>query len=80
MALYAAAYGFLVSERSLIPTQATKPPSSRRLTYPRPFVPEDPPVRLERNVEASIVSIRIDLARAHAQRLSRRSCRPRVDL
>ena len=44
MALCVAAYGLLVSERSLIPPQTIKPCSSRRLAYPRVIDPVDPPI------------------------------------
>ena len=70
-----AAYGFLVSERSLIPPQ-TDPPrrSSRRLGYPKITDPAEPPPRPERHVLNSIATIRISLANVLARRLPRCPC------
>ena len=80
MALCVAAYGFLVSERSLIPPSGLKPRSSKRLAYPKVIDPADPPIRPERHVASSIASIRIRLARALARRLSRCPCCQRANL
>ena len=68
MALCVAAYGLLVSERRLIPPQATKSCSSRRLAYPPVIDPADPPIRAERHLKASIATIRTKLARRIARR------------
>src|SRR3979411_573122 len=45
-----AAYGFLVSEREIIPPQALVPPCrSRNLPFPEVIDPEAPPLRTQRH-------------------------------
>ena len=81
MALCVAAYGFLVSERSLIPPSDDKTLLIEgALAYPRVIDPADPPVRTERHVTTSIASLRINLARNIARRLPRCPCCQRANL
>lgn len=52
-----AAYGFLISEREMIPPQHLDPPRcSRRLAFPK--VTEAPPLRPERHIPNSIATMR----------------------
>ncbi len=81
MALCVAAYGFLVSERSLIPPSDDKIKliQAPRLS-PRVIDHADPPIRAERHIKASIATIRIKLARNIARRLPRCPCCQRANL
>jgi hypothetical protein len=79
MALCVAAYGFLVSERSLIPPSDDKTlviKTSRLSNGFRPRGSPDP----SRHVKSSITSIRIRLARSIARRLPRCPCCQRANL
>src|ERR687898_29729 len=56
------------------PPQAQKGRSSRHLAFPRATVPGALPLRPERHVETSIMTLRIHLAHALARRLPRCPC------
>ena len=71
-----AAYGFLVSERSLFPPQDASEPE--RLRYPLAGGPEGIPSRPERHNPRSITSVRRLLAVALARRLPRCPCCQRL--
>jgi SRSO17 transposase len=65
-----AAYGSLICEREAIPPQP--PGSARSLHYPKVSDPAVPPIRPERHVENSIVTIRKQLTVALAKILTHR--------
>jgi hypothetical protein len=73
MALCIAAYGFLISERILIPPSDNKTVlvEAPSLSYPSVINPADPPIRTERHLITSIASLRIKLARNIVRRLPR---------
>jgi len=69
--LAVAAYGFLVSERSLIPPPQRRAlqRSSKHLAYPKVIDPAVPPLRPERHVANSTATIRVKLAHLRVRRL-----------
>jgi hypothetical protein len=70
-----AAYGFLISEREMIPPRERVPPRRcRRLAYPKVIDPEAPPIRPERHVPNSIATIRRRFIVALVRCLSRCPC------
>ena len=80
MALCVAAYGFPVSERSLFPPSGDKTSFLKAPDIPPTYRPRGSARPPQRHVEASIVSIRINLARALARRLFRCPCCQRANL
>jgi hypothetical protein len=70
-----AAYGFLVSEREMIPPQdLVTPLGSKNLPFPKVIDPEAPPQRTERRLPNSIATMRRRLIIALVSTLSRCPC------
>jgi hypothetical protein len=67
-----AAYGFLISEKETIPPQHLPGPGeARNLSFPLATDPEGLPLRSQRHILNSIVTLRIRLARTFVQILPR---------
>ena len=70
-----AAYGFLIAEREPFPPQhQVSARSSRDLSFPRVIDPEAPPIRPERHIPNSIITVRRRLIVALARTLPRCPC------